>query len=160
MTEQIGKVTLDYTFYNGQDQYSDGDIENDLLQLIMEEPDVEKILAEDDRWPDQDGLPGVRRRGSGQRGAGAYRQRASLQPRLEGRSPRQVRPAYPRGPVFTGPLFLPGKHQKAPAVWPGLFGCVLCVLQRCWRGIREELVWEDGLLFRFISESVCIIPCK
>ena len=27
MTEQIGKVTLDYTFYNGQDQYSDGDIE-------------------------------------------------------------------------------------------------------------------------------------
>lgn len=51
MTEQIGKVTLDYTFYNGQDQYSDGDIENDLLQLIMEEPDVEKILAEDDRWP-------------------------------------------------------------------------------------------------------------
>lgn len=46
MTEQIGKVTLDYTFYNGQDQYSDGDIENDLLQLIMEEPDVEKILAE------------------------------------------------------------------------------------------------------------------
>lgn len=51
MTEQIGKVTLDYTFYNGQDQYSDGDIEKDLLQLIMEEPDVEKILAEDDRWP-------------------------------------------------------------------------------------------------------------
>ena len=51
MTEQIGKVTLDYTFYNGQDQYSDGDIENDLLQLIMEESDVEKILAEDDRWP-------------------------------------------------------------------------------------------------------------
>ena len=49
MTEQIGKVTLDYTFYNGQDQYSDGDIEKDLLQLIMEEPDVEKILAEDDR---------------------------------------------------------------------------------------------------------------
>ena len=52
MTEQIGKVTLDYTFYNGQDQYSDGDIENDLLQLIMEEPDVEKLLAEDDRRPE------------------------------------------------------------------------------------------------------------
>ena len=33
MTEQIGKVTLDYTFYNGQDQYSDGDIENDLLPV-------------------------------------------------------------------------------------------------------------------------------
>lgn len=51
MIEHIGKVTLDYTFYNGQDQYSDGDIEDELLQLIMEEPDVEKILAKDDRWP-------------------------------------------------------------------------------------------------------------
>ena len=44
MTEQIGKVTLDYTFYNGQDQYSDGDIEKDLLQLIMEEPDRKSVV--------------------------------------------------------------------------------------------------------------------
>lgn len=51
MTEQVGKVTLDYTFYGGQDQYSDGDIEEDLLRMIKEEPDVEKILAKDDRWP-------------------------------------------------------------------------------------------------------------
>ena len=51
MTEQVGKVTLDYSFYNGQDQYSDGDIEDDLLKLITEEPDVEKILKRDDRWP-------------------------------------------------------------------------------------------------------------
>ena len=51
------------------------------------------------------------------------------------------------------------KTPKSPGQRPGLFGCVLCVLQRCWRGIREELVWEDGLI-RFISESVCIIPCK
>lgn len=51
MTEQIGKVTLDYTFYKGTDQYSDGDIEDDLLQLITEEPDVEKIIASDNRWP-------------------------------------------------------------------------------------------------------------
>ena len=64
MTEQIGKVTLDYTFYNGQDQYSDGDIENDLLQLIMEEPDVEKILAEDDRWPVLYHFSPVRQNGS------------------------------------------------------------------------------------------------
>lgn len=51
MTEQIGKVTLDYTFYKGTDQYSDGDIEDDLLQLITDEPDVEKIIASDNRWP-------------------------------------------------------------------------------------------------------------
>lgn len=51
MTEQIGKVTLDYTFYKGTDQYSDGDIEDDLLQLITDEPDVEKIIAFDRRWP-------------------------------------------------------------------------------------------------------------
>ena len=51
MTEQVGKVTLDYSFYSGQDQYSDGDIEDDLLKLITEEPDVEKILKRDDRWP-------------------------------------------------------------------------------------------------------------
>lgn len=51
MTEQVGKVTLDYTFYKGQDQYSDGDIEDDLLRLIQEEPDVDQILKKDDRWP-------------------------------------------------------------------------------------------------------------
>ena len=27
MTEQIGEVTLDYTFYNGDDEYSDGKVE-------------------------------------------------------------------------------------------------------------------------------------
>lgn len=51
MTETIGKVTLDYTFYQGTDQYSDGDIEDDLLRLITEEPDVEKIIENDNRWP-------------------------------------------------------------------------------------------------------------
>ena len=51
MKDQIGNVILDYTYYGGQDQYSDGDIEDDLLHLIQEEPDVEKILAKDDRWP-------------------------------------------------------------------------------------------------------------
>ncbi len=51
MTEQIGNVTLDDTFYKGTDQYSDGDIEDELLQLIENEPDVDKILASDKRWP-------------------------------------------------------------------------------------------------------------
>lgn len=51
MTEKIGNVTLDDTFYQGTDQYSDGDIEEELLRLITEEPDVEKIIAKDNRWP-------------------------------------------------------------------------------------------------------------
>lgn len=51
MEEKIGNVTIDYTFYKGTDAYSDGDIENDILKLVSEEPDVEKILANDNRWP-------------------------------------------------------------------------------------------------------------
>jgi SAM-dependent methyltransferase len=51
MTEKVGNVTIDYSFYKGSDAYSDGDIEDDLLKLVTEEPDVEKIIAKDNRWP-------------------------------------------------------------------------------------------------------------
>ena len=35
MTEKIGEVTLDTTFYSGNDNYSDGDeIENRILQIV------------------------------------------------------------------------------------------------------------------------------
>lgn len=51
MEEQIGKVKLDYTFYQGSDGYSDGDIENVLLAKIKNEPDVNKIIRDDSRWP-------------------------------------------------------------------------------------------------------------
>jgi SAM-dependent methyltransferase len=51
MTEKVGNVTMDYRFYKGDDAYSDGDIEEDLLRLITEEPDVERIIAKDNRWP-------------------------------------------------------------------------------------------------------------
>ena len=38
MTEKIGEVTLDTTFYSGNDNYSDGDeIENRILQIVKEE---------------------------------------------------------------------------------------------------------------------------
>lgn len=50
MKERIGNVTLDYTFYKGQDQYSDGAIEDDILALVEKEKDVLKILKADDRW--------------------------------------------------------------------------------------------------------------
>lgn len=49
--EKIGNVVLDYTFYQGTDQYSDGDIEDVLLSLIKQEPDVDKIIRNDNRWP-------------------------------------------------------------------------------------------------------------
>ncbi|MCR1839449.1 class I SAM-dependent methyltransferase [Murimonas intestini] len=51
MEEQIGKVKLDYTFYQGADSYSDGDIENVLLNWIKKESDVNRIIREDSRWP-------------------------------------------------------------------------------------------------------------
>lgn len=49
--DKIGNVTMDYQFYNGSDDYSDGDIENELLDLIKNENDVNKILKKDNRWP-------------------------------------------------------------------------------------------------------------
>ena len=33
--EKIGSVTMDYTYYTGQDLYSDGDIEDKMLDIAM-----------------------------------------------------------------------------------------------------------------------------
>lgn len=51
MIQTIGNVKLNDTFYHGADLYSDGDIEEDLLQLVTEERDIMKILQHDNRWP-------------------------------------------------------------------------------------------------------------
>ena len=51
MKEKIGNVLLNYEFYKGQDDYSDGDIEDELLKMVSEEKDVLKILKKDYRWP-------------------------------------------------------------------------------------------------------------
>ena len=52
MIEKIGKVTLDYSYYKGNDEYSDGEIENDLLSYVQQkEMSIIQILAEDSRWP-------------------------------------------------------------------------------------------------------------
>jgi len=60
--EKIGKVTLDYTFYNGSDQYSDGDIENNLLEMVKQKDcSVLEILSSDHRWPILYHLSPVRR---------------------------------------------------------------------------------------------------
>ena len=50
--EKIGKVTLDYTFYNEDHQYSDGEeVETFILNVFMEERDIFEVLWSDNRWP-------------------------------------------------------------------------------------------------------------
>ena len=43
------KLNLDY--YSGEDHYSDGDIEDELLEIVKTHKDFDTILANDDRWP-------------------------------------------------------------------------------------------------------------
>lgn len=51
MIEYIGNVKLDLTYYSGQDLYSDGDIEEEILKIVKENDDYDKILEIDTRWP-------------------------------------------------------------------------------------------------------------
>ena len=43
------KLNLD--FYTGADFYSDGDVEDELLEIVKNNSDFSEILAQDDRWP-------------------------------------------------------------------------------------------------------------
>lgn len=43
------KLNLDY--YKGKDYYSDGDIENELLEIVKSSKDIDEVLANDNRWP-------------------------------------------------------------------------------------------------------------
>ena len=52
-TEKIGNVVMNYDYYSGQDLYSDGDIEDTLLDIVKthdrsEYPDV---IVESKSWP-------------------------------------------------------------------------------------------------------------
>lgn len=49
--EKIGNVDIDYTFYTGSDEYSDGSIEDELLEYVKKYEDEMEILRMDDRWP-------------------------------------------------------------------------------------------------------------
>lgn len=51
--EKIGSVALDYTYYSGQDLYSDGDIEDKMLDIAMYNPpeDFPKIIEREKSWP-------------------------------------------------------------------------------------------------------------
>lgn len=48
--KKIGKVLLDMTAYNGNDVYSDGDVENDILEYCKNGC-IEEALQNDARWP-------------------------------------------------------------------------------------------------------------
>ena len=53
MTEKIGNVTLDTTWYRGEDLYSDGDVEDELLEIVKNSSpaDYNRIIGERNSWP-------------------------------------------------------------------------------------------------------------
>lgn len=53
MQEKIGKVTLDYEFYPGEDLYSDGPVEEELLEIARSygEEELNRVIAEKNSWP-------------------------------------------------------------------------------------------------------------
>lgn len=50
MIKKVGNVSLDYTFYQGADLYTDGEIE-DLLLEACENNEREKLLYSSNKWP-------------------------------------------------------------------------------------------------------------
>lgn len=42
---------IDLKFYKGQDRYTDGQIENDMLEYVKRRNDLDKITLSDGRWP-------------------------------------------------------------------------------------------------------------
>lgn len=53
MREKIGKITLDYKHYPGNDFYCDGDVEDELLEIVKShgEEEFRKIIEERAKWP-------------------------------------------------------------------------------------------------------------
>lgn len=53
MQEKIGKVTLDYEFYPGKDLYSDGPVEEELLEIAKNyrEEELNQVIAQRNSWP-------------------------------------------------------------------------------------------------------------
>lgn len=48
--EKIGNVRLNCQFYRGTDLYSDGDIEDKLLKIVLQDDSFEETLAREDDW--------------------------------------------------------------------------------------------------------------
>lgn len=51
MVEKIGNVTLNLAYYTGKDSYSDGSIEDEMLDYAKKNINFTDILSNDDRWP-------------------------------------------------------------------------------------------------------------
>ena len=53
MKEKIGNVVLDYTYYPGKDLYSDGEVEEELLEISekYQENQWNRVIAEKKSWP-------------------------------------------------------------------------------------------------------------
>lgn len=53
MTEKIGQVTLDYSKYPGEDFYCDGEVEDEILQIVRDMSPVEyrRVIEERKSWP-------------------------------------------------------------------------------------------------------------
>lgn len=51
--EYIGQIALNYDYYPGQDLYSDGAVEDEILKIVRdnEEPEFNRIIAEKKSWP-------------------------------------------------------------------------------------------------------------
>ena len=52
MNEKIGNVILNYKHYSGTDLYSDGEVEDELLDIVKnhEEREFNSIIAERKKW--------------------------------------------------------------------------------------------------------------
>ena len=51
MIEKIGKVTINLNYYNGIDAYTDGEVEDELLEIVKKEnTDIEEIISKSNKW--------------------------------------------------------------------------------------------------------------
>ena len=53
MQEKIGNVVLDYEYYPGEDLYSDGPVEEELLEIAKshKEEELNQVIAQKNSWP-------------------------------------------------------------------------------------------------------------
>ena len=51
--EQIGKAVLDYRFYTGEDKYTDGTIEDEMLEIAKNcaPEEYDRVITEKKSWP-------------------------------------------------------------------------------------------------------------
>lgn len=51
MLEKIGNVNIDLRYYKGEDSYTDGSIEDEILEIVKSFDDYKDVIAKDNRWP-------------------------------------------------------------------------------------------------------------